>query len=380
MGLLKPEKMAEYQREHFPKYTPQEEALLRKKYTPEQMQAITEGEAAIDLNDMVLQGRLRTDKLNTNYVDDFATLDPRFDVQPEVEGQPREVKWKDQHDWADEFGIQFIKTVNDKTDRQLTRAMVRALRKAKQSDLQNMIDLTEEELNELEDRPELLEKYLVKEGKNEGTDSGPNAEVSQDHFNKIDEMVNEAWEKELEHISKLDATDAELELTYPELIAGGPMDQHFSESVIRRDLGKVPGVEGLFNTSSALGDDVPEEVIQQQHLTGLTPSEQSTIICKTVVQRFVDNQTRLGKIRSASVMAIAGNGNGRLGLGMAKSTSPEIAIATARMLAVRNMKPIRRYENRTIYGKVKSKISGTVVELAARPPGTCLYPLYKPTH
>ena len=103
-----------------------------------------------------------------------------------------------------------------------------------------------------------------------------------------------------------------------------------------------------------------------------------SLFTKPLVSRFVVNQTRLGKVRSASVMVIAGNGNGRLGLGMAKSADFGTASMAARALAIRNMKPIRRYENRTIYGTVKVKISGTIVELRARPPGMFRFPFTHP--
>ncbi len=77
---------------------------------------------------------------------------------------------------------------------------------------------------------------------------------------------------------------------------------------------------------------------------------------KVLVQRSVSNQTRLGKIRSWSILAIAGNRDGWLGLGMAKSTEPTIATDKAKQLAIRNMRPIPRYENRTIYGNVGGQV------------------------
>ncbi|KAG9981445.1 hypothetical protein KCU78_g21479, partial [Aureobasidium melanogenum] len=35
----------------------------------------------------------------------------------------------------------------------------------------------------------------------------------------------------------------------------------------------------------------------------------------------------------------------------------------------RNMKPIPRYENRTIFGEVEGKVGASVVQLSSRPPG-----------
>jgi hypothetical protein len=46
------------------------------------------------------------------------------------------------------------------------------------------------------------------------------------------------------------------------------------------------------------------------------------------------------------------------------------------MSAIRNMKAIPRYENRTIYGDLEKKVAATRVLLYSRPPGKFLsYPL-----
>jgi len=39
------------------------------------------------------------------------------------------------------------------------------------------------------------------------------------------------------------------------------------------------------------------------------------------------------------------------------------------MNAIRNMKPIHRYEDRTVYGEVHGKVGAVEIELSARPPG-----------
>jgi len=41
----------------------------------------------------------------------------------------------------------------------------------------------------------------------------------------------------------------------------------------------------------------------------------------------------------------------------------------ARLAAIRNLQPIPRYEERTIFGDVKGKVSAVEVKLFARPPG-----------
>ncbi|PTB63924.1 hypothetical protein BBK36DRAFT_1180893 [Trichoderma citrinoviride] len=275
LGLLSKDGLEKYRQEKFPDYTKEELDALSKKYTPEQLEALKAGEAAIDPEDLIFQGRLRDDPYRPQYMEDYTVLDPRYDVKPEIEGTPWEPQWLNPSDWADKYGSKLADLTDKKTSDQLTRAMVRALRRVKESNGEELIDLTEEELVDLEKDPELLKKYLDDDGR------------------------------------------------YQEI----------------------------------------------KRLTGMSLRDIQSIYRKVLVTRWVTNQTRLGKVRSTSIVAIAGNGNGRLGLGIAKSTEAGLAAETAQLLAIRNMKPIRRYENRTIYGNAKAKVSGTIVELFARPPG-----------
>ncbi|PLB47252.1 37S ribosomal protein S5 [Aspergillus steynii IBT 23096] len=103
--------------------------------------------------------------------------------------------------------------------------------------------------------------------------------------------------------------------------------------------------------------------------TGYSVHEINAIRTKILVQHSVVNQTRLGKIRSIYVLAIAGNSNGLLGIGEAKSQEGTDAQTQSRYRAIRNMQPIPRYENRTIFGDVKGKVGATELQLMTRPPG-----------
>ena len=60
-------------------YDDKEKAELAKMYTPEQLRAIEEGEAAIDLADLVRQGRFRVDPYRLPYLDDLSTIRPVVD-------------------------------------------------------------------------------------------------------------------------------------------------------------------------------------------------------------------------------------------------------------------------------------------------------------
>ncbi|KAH6608010.1 37S ribosomal s5 [Trichoderma cornu-damae] len=371
MGLLSPDKLAKYRQEKFPEYTEEELEALKREYTPEQLEAILAGEEAVKPDDLIFQGRLRDDPYRPQYVEDYTVLDPRYDVRPEVGGTPWEPQWLSPSDWADRYGSKLADLTDKKTSEQLTRAMVRALRRVKESDGEELIDLTEDELADLEKDPELLQKYLVEEDGDDARADGDAGSLTKEQAMKLDQAIDEEWKKELSRIGQgLDS--GELEPSNLELMEDGPAGTSRLYSAEAPELGKVPGVEGLYKSAADPEDEGQDDDGRYQEikrLTGMSLRDIQSIYRKVLVTRWVTNQTRLGKVRSTSIVAIAGNGNGRLGLGIAKSTEAGLAAETAQLLAIRNMKPIRRYENRTIYGNAKAKVSGTVVELFARPPG-----------
>lgn len=378
LGLLNSDKLAKYRQDKFPDYTKDELDALKSKYTPEQLEAIQAGEQAISPDDLIFQGRLRDDPYRPQYMDDYTVLDPRYDVKPELEGTPWEPQWLNPSDWVDKYGSKLADLTDKKTSEQLTRSMVRALRRVKESNGAELIDLTEDELADLEKNPELLKKYLVEddaEAKADGDDATTAAAavtLTKEQAMKLDQAIDEEWKKELSKISE-GPDSGELEPSNLELIEDGPAGTSRLHSAEAPELGKVPGVEGLYKSAADPEDEGQDDDGRYQEikrLTGMSLRDIQSIYRKVLVTRWVTNQTRLGKVRSTSIVAIAGNGNGRLGLGIAKSTEAGLAAETAQLLAIRNMKPIRRYENRTIYGNATAKVSGTVVELFARPPGT----------
>jgi small subunit ribosomal protein S5 len=99
-----------------------------------------------------------------------------------------------------------------------------------------------------------------------------------------------------------------------------------------------------------------------------------SIRVKTLVTHSVTNQTRMGKIRSLYYLTIAGNQDGLLGVGEGKSVEPEEGRKQSIMSAIRNMRPVPRYENRTTFGDLERKVGATKVQLFARPPGK--FPTY----
>lgn len=137
---------------------------------------------------------------------------------------------------------------------------------------------------------------------------------------------------------------------------------------------KLPKIKELVGQFSRGADQDPRDPTGRYNdlikKTGMQLDDILGLQVKVLNKHRVVNQTRLGKIQSMYVLAIAGNGNGLLGIGEAKSQEMEDAMAKAQQMAIRNMKPIPRYENRTIFGDVEGKCGAVRVELMARPPGT----------
>ena len=103
--------------------------------------------------------------------------------------------------------------------------------------------------------------------------------------------------------------------------------------------------------------------------TGLDKRAIRRIRVKNLVTHRVVNQTRLGKVSSIYYLTVAGNGNGLVGIGEGKAIEFEDGRRQASNGAIRNMRPIPRYEERTIFGDVHGKVGATELVLMTRPPG-----------
>lgn len=113
-------------------------------------------------------------------------------------------------------------------------------------------------------------------------------------------------------------------------------------------------------------------LVRLMQMTGYDRRQISQLRVKSIIQHRVVNQTRLGKIQKVYVLSIAGNQNGLIGIGEGKAVDGSSAILQSQYRAIRNMTPIIRYEDRTIFGDVNGKVSATELELYSRPPGKCI--------
>ncbi|KAF2997218.1 28S ribosomal protein S5, mitochondrial [Neopestalotiopsis sp. 37M] len=311
-----------FAKEQFIPYTPDELEILKKHYSPEQMEALEAGEASIDPTDLSLQGRMRVDPYKIPYLDDFSRLVPTIDRQPKKAVQPvQKTRWlTDEEHLLEIFHGQ---------DEHLKPLLSR-------------LKITEEEWAA---KSPASKKY---------------------HLDKVKEAIRK--QQELESVPEV--VRAQEHMTERTMLNDGSKP---SNSAVAPGLGKnIPGISGVYTSpidpeDEGLDNDGTWQDLKKQ--TGMTVKQMKDLTVKILVMRMVHNQTRLGKIRSIWVMAIAGNKDGRLGLGVAKSVENGVATQKAKLLAIRNMQPIRRYEQRTIHGDVEAKVGATIVRLQARPPG-----------
>lgn len=134
---------------------------------------------------------------------------------------------------------------------------------------------------------------------------------------------------------------------------------------------ELPKIDGLKPRSAVTDGGVEIDAATRRLMlqTGYSPQQIRRFRLKILVMRRVTNQTKMGKVASIYYLTVAGNERGLLGIGEGKSTEQEEAKQQAKNAAIRNLQPIPRYEERTIFGDVKAKVGGTELVLMTRPPG-----------
>lgn len=384
LGLTTPEKVDEYARRKFPEYNAAQLEGLKEmyEYTPEQLEAVKAGEEAVSPRDMALQGRVRDDKGRIGYLDDFSSVKPVIDLKPERQLDAHDYKFLSEQEFIDKLFEKVMNKSTENMEEAAAAAFKTSIQRAKAAHGLE-IDLTTKELEDMDTWPQLREKFVMsaeeeelsnaKQKKKAEEDAAEAGTLSAEETRRMLEELVDDFSLKLKGGQMKNDASSELFTEHDRL--------NISTSGSAPPLGKVPGVEGLYKNAADAEDEGLDDEGAYQHLkkvTGMSVRDILSIFTKVLVVRNVVNQTRLGKVRSSSVMVIAGNGNGRLGIGTAKSADHGTAALAARMLAIRNMQPIRRYEDRTIYGTVKEKVSGTIVELRARPPGMFPSPPHPP--
>jgi small subunit ribosomal protein S5 len=418
LGLTTPEKVEKFTQENFQPYTAEEIEVLKKYYTPEQMEALEAGEAAIDPKDLTIQARLRRDPYKLLYLDDFSRIIPTIDKRPKKPSKtdPRTRFMSEEQMLLDlthgpvikpesvlesvtdrEFKRLPLKQQQSIAERIMNEVFAKEKREAKMTTLSSRLaQMSDAELAAI---PDEKTQELIDEFEKEAN-MVPEIEMPDISPRRIWEKIEDRVFQEFPHERKdhivkqilQDMTEKRRRIANlkpedeQEMWEGGRMttDGMNQNTALAPGLGTdIPGVSGMFKSPIDPADmGLDDEGIYQdlKRRTGLTVKEILGLTVKVLVSRQVSNQTRLGKIRSSWVLAIAGNRDGRLGIGQAKSVENGTAVQKAKLLAIRNMQPIPRYEERTIYGSVEAKFGSTIVKLDARPPGQHTPPRFKSGH
>ncbi|KAF2636988.1 37S ribosomal protein-like protein S5 [Massarina eburnea CBS 473.64] len=297
--------------EKYPKYDTSETTLLSKRYTPAQIAAIKAAESAIDTKDLVTQAQRRSDPWLLPYEDDMSLMDPVTDHAPKLTAKdlPYNHGFREANEVEQTYAISKIAT-------------------------ENMAKLypngtPEGEMNEQEARryEEALEIAMTQAALD------PRAI----YHSKKNEVVNAL-------------ADPRFSTILPDL----PRLENRMAKQTRR--------------IAAQEEEDPRQKRLLQYMDW-TKDDVKKIRVKTLVVHGVTNQTRMGKIRSMYYLTIAGNMDGLLGVGEGKSVEPDEGRKQSTMAAIRNMRPIPRYEGRTTYGNLEQKVGATKVQLFSRPPG-----------
>ncbi|KAK3951057.1 hypothetical protein QBC32DRAFT_406724 [Pseudoneurospora amorphoporcata] len=339
MGLTSDEKISSFTKKKFAEYTEDEKAALAHNYPTEHMESIEAAEAAIDPKDLTIQGRLRIDPYRMPYIDDFSEIQPIIDKRARRSAPPsHKARFMD----VDEFTQDLINWADEIRRGEPTHKMKK------------------------------LKDFVPEEFQKKPEGQWPK-DVRDEAFTNFWAYLKEQKDADAKAAANATGpTDGDILSYILERSSMTDNNLQANSSLAPALPDKVPGVEGRYRNAVDPADDGLDDKGQFQELkkrTGMSVRQILNLKTKLLVRRRVVNQTRLGKIASASVMVIAGNGDGWLGLGMAKSVEPQIAQEKATLMAIQSMQPIPRYENRTIYGEVTAKVSGTIVRLNSRPPG-----------
>ncbi|CAO2650321.1 Nn.00g016130.m01.CDS01 [Neocucurbitaria sp. VM-36] len=295
----------------YPKFDTSETTLLEKKYTPSQIAAIKAAESTIDARDVLTQGQRRTDPWRLPYEDDLAEVDPVTDKRERLgpDDIPGKKTYRLANDVERDEAISYIATEN------------------------------------------LAKMYP--EGLPEG---------------QLDPIEEQKLQDAMEAALSQAALDPRATYTSKNAAAMEALADP-RHSVVAPDL---PRIENrMARQTRRLSTEEEEDPRQKRLLQYLGWDKQKlrSIRVKTLVVHSVTNQTRMGKIRSLYYLTIAGNQDGLLGVGEGKSVEPDEGRKQSVMSAIRNMRPVPRYENRTTFGDLEKKVGATKVQLFSRPPG-----------
>jgi ribosomal protein S5 len=115
-------------------------------------------------------------------------------------------------------------------------------------------------------------------------------------------------------------------------------------------------------------DETEESASSRENLP-LTQTELKRLYRFPLIRRRITQQTGKGKIHRQFVLMVVGNGDGLVGYGQGKDEDASRAEGKAFAQAVRNMDWVERFEKRTIWTDMDTKLGATQLILRPRPVG-----------
>lgn len=363
------EALAQARSQLYTPYTDADKAELAKRYTPAQLAAIEAGEAAVSPADLALQARVRSDPFRINYLDDFTRVRPTIDKKPSKlrgEGQDYEERL------AATGGVTpYITTPEDKLT-QIADVLLEPGNERDDPDYDprerdRFAELWQQALEDPEQLPknDAVDRALDVDSAQTGNQN-LDVDALVDQLSIASNKVPTAADARKPRVTSLDKIT--------KLLA--EYDTHPAQPDVAPTIPKIndPSIRwtSLTDSDANSGAQDDESAIAYARLAKQINQSVDQIKryrTKVLVTHRVVNQTRLGKIASVYFLCVAGNERGMVGIGEGKAAEGDEAMRMAKLAAIRNMKPIRRYENRTIYGEVHGKVGAVELVLAARPPG-----------
>jgi len=377
----------------FQPYSNADKKELAKRYNAAQMAAIEAGEAAIPAEDLAVQAKIRRDPHQFTYLDDFSRIEPTIDKKiSKLRGEGQDYEKSTQEDFARvPQDYEIMEQIADA--REAAEAKGYWLPKED-------YELTTASQKVTQNRGDGAQEYEVHQDDHEW-------------HQDIDAAVQAAMEADPEYqraIADRTAVLKDMERDPTEQFRNpGLLDQIRERAVAKVTAAKPPRQSPFTNdilesrldalledgpdlapeipkiddpsvrwAPDAKEDEAPTPGLEDEALAayqrvaknmGTTVAEMRRFRVKTLVSHRVVNQTRLGKIQSMYELCVAGNERGMVGIGEGKAAEPDEARRVARLNAIRNMVPIKRYESRTIYGEVTGKSGAVEIRLSARQPG-----------
>jgi small subunit ribosomal protein S5 len=129
--------------------------------------------------------------------------------------------------------------------------------------------------------------------------------------------------------------------------------------------------DGIEEDEESMADAVEQDDDENSVLAHLPVD--SAIYRFSLLSRRVTQQTGKGKIHRQYVMMVVGNGNGLVGMGEGKAEEATDARTKAFAQAVRNMDYVERFEDRTIWTDLETKLGSTRILMRPRPVGFGLH-------